>query len=69
MNKSNMKTESVADLIKSYSGKWVTLSADKSRVLGVSTKVETALSQAKKKGERHPHLIKAPDALTAGYIF
>ena len=61
--------EKVAQLIKPHAGKWVTLSADKNRVLSVSSKVETALRQAERKGEPHPHLIKAPDATTAAYIF
>ena len=63
------RQKKVAELLKSYAGKWVTLSADKTQVLGVSRKVETALSLAHQKGESHPHLIKAPDASTAAYIF
>ena len=59
----------VARLLKPHAGKWVTLSADKTQVLGVSTKVETALSKAHKSGASHPHLIKAPDAFTSAYIF
>lgn len=61
--------ESVADLIKPHAGKWVTLSADKKTVLGSSVKMETALAQAHKKGEPHPHLIKAPDSSIAAYIY
>ena len=67
--KTHQKQQKVAELMRSHAGKWVTLSADKTRVLGVSTKIETALSQAQKKGEARPHLIKAPDASTAAYIF
>ena len=63
------RQKKVAGLLKSYAGKWVTLSADKTKVLGVSGKIETALSLAHQKGESHPHLIKAPDALPAVYIF
>lgn len=59
----------MAELIKPHPGKWVTLSADKTKVLGVSSKVESALDQAARKGESHPHLVKAPDAATAAYIF
>lgn len=69
MNRIRKEQHRTARLIEPYAGKWVTLSADKKRVLGVSTRMETALAQAKDKGEKHPHLIKAPDATTAAYIF
>ena len=61
--------ESVADLIKPYSGQWVTLSKDKTEILGVSHKMEKALQQAKSKGEDRPLLIKVPDASTAAFLY
>ena len=69
MNRIRQEQHRTARLIKPHAGKWVTLSADKKCVLGVSTKMETALAQAEDKGEKHPHLIKAPDARTAAFIF
>ncbi len=69
MTKTFKPEESVAELIKPHAGKWVTLSADKKMVLGSSTRMETALSQAHKKGEPHPHLIKVPDSSIAAYIY
>jgi hypothetical protein len=59
----------VAERIKPYAGKWVTLSSDKKKVLGASNSMEGALSQAKKKGESCPLLLKAPDSNTAAFIY
>jgi hypothetical protein len=61
--------DSVAELIKSYPGKWVTVSFDKKRVVGVSSRMETALKQAHQKGESRPLLVKAPDSYTASFIY
>ena len=61
--------DNVAQIIKPYSGEWVTLSSDKKQVLGHSKKMETALSQAEKKGEGRPFLIKAPDSNTTAFIY
>lgn len=69
MTKKFKPEEAVAKMIRPHAGKWVTLSADKKTILGSSLKMETALSQAHKKGEQHPHLIKVPDASIAAYIY
>ena len=63
------KQREVAELIKPYSGQWVTVSSDKKTVLGFSPKMEVALNQAHRKGEGHPLLIKAPDANTAAFFY
>ena len=69
MNKIKHMAESVADLIKTYSGQWVTLSKDKSRVLGASRNMEKALREAQNQGENSPLLIKVPDASTAAFLY
>ena len=69
VNKIKAISESVADLVKTYSGQWVTLSKDKSKVLGVSKRMEKALQEAKNQGEPHPLLIKVPDASTAAFLY
>jgi len=69
MNRIRKEQHRTARLIKPHAGKWVTLSADKQRVLGVSIRMETALARAQAQGEKHPHLIKAPDATTAAFIY
>ena len=69
MTRTQIIQHRVARIIKPFPGKWVTLSEDKTKVLGVSRSVESALTQAEKKGETHPHLIKVPDATTAAYIY
>ena len=56
-------------LIEPYPGQWVALSADESQVLGVAKTAQAALNKAQEKGERFPHLIKAPDSSTAAYIY
>ena len=57
MTKMN-RIKSIAGLIRPYVGKWVTISSDKTRVMGVSNRMESALSQAHKKGECRPLLLK-----------
>jgi hypothetical protein len=69
MTKTFKPEESVAGLIKPHAGKWVTLSADKKTILGSSVRMETALSQAHKRGEPRPYLIKVPDSSIAAYIY
>ena len=57
------------NLISPYAGKWVTMSSDKMKVLGVSNRMATALRQAQEKGEPHPLLIKAPDSSTSAFVY
>ena len=63
------RIKNITGLIRPYAGKWVTLSSDKTRVLGVSNRMESALNQAQKKGEPRPLLIKVPDATTAAFFY
>ena len=69
MTRSNVHQERVAHLLKPYPGQWVTLSSDKTLVLGVSKRMETALARASQKGEPRPFLIKVPDAATAAFFY
>jgi len=58
----------LANLLNPHAGKWVTLSKDERVVLGVADTIDSALEQAREKGEFHPLLIKAPDS-SAGAFF
>ncbi len=69
MKKKFIPEKDMADVILPFAGQWVTLSSDKTKVLGHSKKMETALNQAYKKGESTPHLIKSPDSSTSVFIF
>ena len=60
---------SFVKLISPHAGKWVTMSSDKTKILGVSNRMQTALKQAKEKGEPHPLLIKAPDSNTSAFFY
>lgn len=57
-----------AKLLSAYPGKWVTLSQDKTEVLGVSSRMESALAQAHKKGEAVPHLVKVTDLPIGSFV-
>lgn len=48
-------------ILKGYSNKWVALSADSSRVVGVSDTPKGALEQAHKQKESNPILTKTPE--------
>ena len=69
MKKTSNPHEKIGYLIKPYPGQWVTLSSDKTEVLGHSRQMESALNQAYKNGESQPYLIKSPDGSTAAYIY
>ena len=56
-------------LLAPHAGKWVTLSRDEKTVLGVSDNMNTAVKEAKTKGENFPLLIKAPDLSTTAFFF
>jgi len=58
----------LAKLLAPHSGKWVTLSKDERVVLGVADTIDSALEQARQKGEFHPLLIKAPDSSAAAFF-
>jgi len=47
-------------ILKGYSNKWIALSADSSKVVGVANNPKSALEQAHKNKEQRPILTKAP---------
>ena len=47
-------------LLKGYSNKWIALSTDSSKVVGVGTNAKKALAQAHKNNELSPILTKVP---------
>lgn len=51
----------LAQLIRPYMGEWVALSRDEKAVLGHGATIDTAIEQAKRRGEPRPLLIKVPD--------
>ncbi|MDO8674987.1 MAG: hypothetical protein Q7K71_02560 [Candidatus Omnitrophota bacterium] len=63
------RVRTLAKLIEPFAGQWVTLTADEKTVLGVSKNMRTAITQARKKGEQQPFLIKSPDAYTAAVFY
>jgi len=48
------------EVLKGYSNKWVALSTDSSRVVGVADNPKEALEQARMSKEQSPILTKAP---------
>ena len=48
-------------VLKGYSNKWVALSADSSKVVGVANNPGEALKQAHKNKEQNPILTKTPE--------
>jgi len=55
----------LAELLAPHKGKWVALSHDETRVLGVGVTIDEALAEAKKKSQEKPVLIKSPDEHSA----
>jgi len=51
----------LSEMLKSYSNKWVALSADSSKVVGVADNPKGALEQAHLKKEQDPILTKTPE--------
>ncbi|MBA7486067.1 hypothetical protein ES707_21620 [subsurface metagenome] len=52
-------------VLKGYLNKWVALSADSKKVVGVADNPKKALEQAHKNREQSPILTKAPKSSTA----
>ena len=52
-------------VLKGYSDKWIALSADSNRVVGVADNPKKALQQAQKNNEPSPILTKAPKSPAA----
>ncbi len=63
------KVKTVNQLIKPYPGRWVALSQDDTYVVSVASSPKAVLSQARKKGETSPHLVKSPDGSTSAIVF
>ena len=55
----------LAKLLFPYKGKWVALSHDETKIVGVGVTLDEALEGAKKKGEEKPVIIKSRDAHSA----
>ncbi|TET39884.1 MAG: hypothetical protein E3J65_02735 [Dehalococcoidia bacterium] len=49
------------EILKGYSNKWVALSADNNKVVGVADNPSEALEQAHKNKEQNPILTKTPE--------
>ena len=49
------------EILKGYSNKWIALSADSSRVVGVADKVADAIKEARQNKENAPVLTKTPE--------
>jgi hypothetical protein len=52
-------------VLKGYSNKWIALSADSKKVVGVADSPKEALKQAQINKERSPILTKAPQSHSA----
>ncbi|PJE69320.1 hypothetical protein COU96_00360 [Candidatus Shapirobacteria bacterium CG10_big_fil_rev_8_21_14_0_10_38_14] len=55
-----MKSISFISIYQKYAGKWVALSPDEKKVVGVGRFAKIALLAAKKKSEKKPILFKVP---------
>jgi hypothetical protein len=49
------------EVLKGYSNKWIALSADSNKVVGVADNPKDALEQARFKKEANPILTKTPE--------
>ena len=63
------REKSVNELIKPFPGSWVALSADDTHVVSVRKSFQAVLTDAHRKGESCPHIVKSPDGSTAAIIF
>ena len=50
------------EVLKGYSNKWIALSADSSKVVGVADNPKKALEQAHTNKEKNPILTRAPES-------
>lgn len=62
------KPKDLTKLLHPYRGEWVALSSDGQRVAGHGSTPEAALKQARKKGEKNPILMGAPEKAWGSYI-
>ena len=56
-----MENTDLRALLKDYSSKWVALSSDSKRVVGVADNIGDAIKQANEKRENNPVLTKTPE--------
>jgi len=56
-----MENIDLREILKSYSNKWVALSSDSSKVVGVGDKVADAIKEAHLHNEKEPILAKVPE--------
>jgi len=56
-----MENIDLREILKPYSNKWVALSSDSSRVVGVADKLTDAIKEAHIHDEKEPILTKVPE--------
>ena len=56
-----MENIDLREILKPYSNKWVALSNDSSKVVGVADKVADAIKEAHLHNEKEPILTKVPE--------
>lgn len=54
------REDNLGELLSPYEGKWVALSPDEARVVGVGDHLEEAVEEAKKNGIKDPVVTTAP---------
>ena len=57
-----MKISKLGKLIVGYENKWIALSKDKTRIIASGMSVNKVATQAFKKGEKNPVLMKVPSS-------
>lgn len=68
MVEQTFRPRDLTKLLKPYPGEWIALSSDGQRVAGHGPTPEEALKQARKKRERNPVLMGAPEKTWGSYI-
>ena len=56
-----MENVDLREILKPYSNKWVALSSDSNRVVGVADKITDAIEEAHRHNEKEPVLTKVPE--------
>jgi hypothetical protein len=56
-----MEKVDLREILKPYSNKWVALSSDSNRVVGVANKISDAIKEAHLHNEKEPILTKVPE--------
>jgi hypothetical protein len=56
-----MENTDLTEILKPYSNKWVALSSDSNKVVGVADKIADAIEEAKLHNEKEPILTKVPE--------